>query len=334
MTFSLTTTPVLSRSEVFRDEPLRTDLAAQEAGWPKARLVVVDDQGRTPVSWDAAPEAGFSVGDANSWDVADGAGATLRTRATTGATPAEGAVLLGERDGVAYWAVRGKPDLVAGDDPSEWADLRMTGAVLDALGAGLFTTAVAVLNWHDNARFCSRDGSPTRVVNAGWARHCESGGHEEYPRTDPAVICLVHDGGSGDEARVLLARQPVWPEGRFTVLAGFVEAGESLEACVEREIHEEVGVDVTDVRYLGSQAWPFPRSIMVAFHAVADPGVPLVLADGEIAEAMWVTRAELRTALARGDWGGASAPGERLLLLPGKVSIARAMVDSWAAVDD
>jgi NAD+ diphosphatase len=334
MNFSLTTPPMLSRAEAFRDEPLRTDLARLEAGWPKARLVVVDGQGRTPISWDATPEAGFTVGDAGSWDVARGAGATLRTRATSGTTPTEGAVLLGERDGVAFWGVRGEPDLVAGDDPAEWADLRMTGAVLDALGAGLFTTAVAVLNWHDTARFCSRDGSPTRVGNAGWHRLCEAEGHDEYPRTDPAVICLVHDGGTGDDARVLLARQPIWPEGRFTVLAGFVEAGESLEACVEREIHEEVGVHVTDVHYLGSQAWPFPRSIMVAFHAVADPDVPLVPADGEIAEAMWVTRAELRHALARGDWSGEAAEGERLLLLPGTVSIARSMVDSWAAVQD
>jgi len=167
--------------------------------------------------------------------------------------------------------------LVAGDDPSGWADLRMTGTALDALGAGLFTTAVSVLNWHDAAQFCARDGSPTRVANAGWHRHCEANGHEEYPRTDPAVICLVHDGGD----RILLARQPSWPEGRFTVLAGFVEGGESLEACVEREIHEEVGVHVTDIRYLGSQAWPFPRSLMVAFHAVADR---------DIAERYWGRR--------------------------------------------
>ncbi|MCW2718640.1 MAG: diphosphatase [Pseudonocardiales bacterium] len=329
--FSLVTPPVLSRAAVFRDEALRTDVARQEAGWPKARLVVVDDQGRTPVSWDAAVGSGFAVADAGSWDVAHGAGATLKTRATTGATPTEGAVLLGEADGVAYWAIRGKPDLVAGDDPSDWADLRMTGTALDALGAGLFTTAVAVLNWHDAAQFCARDGSPTHVANAGWHRHCEANGHEEYPRTDPAVICLVHDGAEGDDAQVLLARQPVWPEGRFTVLAGFVEGGESLEACVQREIHEEVGVEVTDIRYLGSQAWPFPRSLMVGFHAVADPSEPVVPADGEIAEAMWVTRAELRLALERGDWSGKAEPGERLLLLPGKVSIARSMLESWAA---
>src|SRR6185295_293966 len=114
--------------------------------------------------------------------------------------------------------------------------------------------------------------------------------------TDPAVICLVHDGAD----RVLLARQPVWAPGRFSVLAGFVEAGESLEACVVREIREEVGVDVSEVSYLGSQAWPFPRSLMIGFHALADPAQPLVPADGEIAEAMWVTRDELRAALNHG----------------------------------
>jgi NAD+ diphosphatase len=325
MTFRLTRPPVLSRSEVFRHETLRTDLARQEAGWPTAQLVVVDDEGRTPVEWTDAPSDGFAVGDAGSWD--RGGRARLRTRPTEGDTPTEGAVLLGEHGGVAYWAIRGKPDI--GDDAADWADLRMAGAILDAMGAGLFVTAVAVLNWHDTARYCGRDGSPTRVDAAGWHRRCEAAGHEEYPRTDAAVICLVHDGGSGDTARVLLARQPIWPVGRFTVLAGFVEAGESLEGCVRREVHEEVGVHVRDIGYLGSQAWPFPRSLMLAFEAIADPDAPLTPADGEIAEAMWVTRADLRAALRAGDWSATEAP----LLLPGKVSIARSMLESWAAAE-
>jgi NAD+ diphosphatase len=326
--FRLIGPPILSRAAVHRDEPLRTDVARQLRGWPRARLVVVDAEGRTPVEWDGAgPPSG-------SWDVVDGSGARLRTIPTSGDAPPEGAVLLGEADDVAYWAVRGLADAVptgldgagtriaAAADHGDWVDLRTAGSALDALGAGLFTTAVAVLNWHDTAGFCSRDGSPTHPANAGWHRHCAAAGHEEYPRTDPAVICLVHDGAD----RVLLARQPVWPEGRFSVLAGFVEAGESLEACVLRELHEEVGVRVREIRYLGSQAWPFPRSLMVGFHALADPDTPLVPADGEIAEAMWVTRDELRSALSRGDWG-AEAP----LLLPGRVSIARSMLESWAA---
>ena len=229
---------------------------------------------------------------------------------TTGDVPPDDAVLLGEADGVAYWAVRDAGELVPGEDPVDRADLRTAGAALDALGAGLLTTAVAVLNWHDAAQFCGRDGSPTHPEAAGWHRVCEAHGHEDYPRTDPAVICLVHDGAD----RVLLARQPVWPEGRFSVLAGFVEAGESLEACVLREIHEEVGVPVRDIAYLGSQAWPFPRSLMVGFQAVADADAPLRPADGEIAEAMWVTRAELRAGPGGRRLGGrraiaAAAPG-------------------------
>ena len=324
--FPLTGPPVLSRSAVLRDEPLRVDVERQRKGWASAQLVVVDAQGRTPIVWDSEPHAPLEHVDAGRWDV--GGAARLDTRPTTGDGPPDDAVLLGEADGVAYWAVRGEPDPFGSgprDDPGSWADLRSTGAVLDALGAGLFTTAIAALNWHASARFCSRDGSPTRPAHAGWHRHCEANGHEEYPRTDPAVICLVHDGAD----RVLLARQPVWPEGRFSVLAGFVEAGESLEACVLREIHEEVGVHVRDVRYLGSQSWPFPRSLMVGFHAVADPDVPLVPADGEIAEAMWATRADLRHALAAGDWSGRD---DVPFLLPGRVSIARTMLESWAAL--
>jgi NAD+ diphosphatase len=325
MSFRLTDPPVLSRGVAARDEPLRLDADRQKAGWAGARVVVVDERGRTPVSWDAAPRGRFDEGDGASWDVATGAGATLRTKpaADVAAAPPEDAVLLGEAEGVAYWALRGAPDLVAGDDPSEWADLRTAGVELDALGAGLLTGAVAALNWHATARFCARDGSPTRPHNAGWARVCAAEGHEEYPRTDPAVICLVHDGAD----RVLLARQPVWPPGRFSVLAGFVEAGESLEACVVREIREEVGVDVSEVSYLGSQAWPFPRSLMIGFHALADPAQPVRPADGEIEEARWVTRADLRAAMDTGDWG--ADPGRTGVLLPGRISIARSMLDAW-----
>jgi NAD+ diphosphatase len=317
--FTLLGPPVLSRSAMLRDERLRYDVARQCAGWPAARLLVVDADGRVPIDWSGrAPEG--------PWGMDTDGTARLVTVPTTGDAPPEDAVLLGEADGTAYWAVREPGDLVPGEDPVVRADLRTAGAALDALGAGLLTTAVAVLNWNDAARFCGRDGSPMHPEAAGWHRVCAAHGHEHYPRTDPAVICLVHDGGTGGQARVLLGRQPVWPEGRFSVLAGFVEAGESLEACVLREIHEEVGAVVRDVAYLGSQAWPFPRSLMVGFQAVADADVPLRPAEGEIAEAMWVTRTELREALRGGDWAG-----EGTLRLPGSVSIARAMLDAWAA---
>ena len=136
----------------------------------------------------------------------------------------------------------------------------------------------------------------------------------------------MHDGAD----RVVLARQTVWPERMFSLLAGFVEAGESFETCVVREIAEEIGLSVRDVRYLGSQPWPFPRSLMVGFHAVADPDQEFSFNDGEIAEAHWFTRDEVRDALAAGDWGSAAASSSELLL-PGSVSIAREIIESWAA---
>ncbi|MFP5023217.1 NAD(+) diphosphatase [Pseudonocardia phyllosphaerae] len=332
--FALTEAPVLSRNALSRDENLRRDPGFVARTWPQARVVVVDDAGRTPVDWTVAPGRAFRETDAAAWDAAAGRGGTVRTRsgAEVAPEPPAEAVLLGESGGVPYWAVRGAASRTADgdvftDDQGDWADLRAAGAFLDELGAGLLTGAVATLNWHDRARFCAVDGTRTRAHDAGWARVCENG-HEEYPRTDPAIICLVHDGAD----RVLLARQPVWPVGRYSVLAGFVESGESLEACVHREIAEEVGIGVTDVRYLGSQAWPFPRSLMVGFHAVGDPELPLRPQEGEIADALWITRDELRTALARGDWGSDEpADGATVVMLPGKVSIARTMLESWAA---
>ena len=137
------------------------------------------------------------------------------------------------------------------------------------------------------------------------------------------MICLVHDGGD----RAVLARQAVWPERMFSLLAGFVEAGESFEVCVAREIREEIGLTVRDVRYLGSQPWPFPRSLMVGFHALGDPDEEFSFNDGEIAEAAWFTRDEVRAALEAGDWSSAS---ESKLLLPGSISIARVIIESWA----
>ncbi|MBX9922245.1 MAG: NAD(+) diphosphatase, partial [Mycolicibacterium frederiksbergense] len=130
--------------------------------------------------------------------------------------------------------------------------------------------------------------------------------------------------------RAVLARQTVWPDRLFSILAGFVEAGESFEACVVREIAEEVGLDVTDVQYLGSQPWPFPRSLMVGFHALGDPEQPFAFNDGEIVEAHWFTRAEIRDALESGDW---SSDSSSRLLLPGSISIAREIIESWAALD-
>ncbi|MEE2031241.1 NAD(+) diphosphatase [Rhodococcus chondri] len=295
--FSLSGTPLLSRTVVDRAEELRSDVEALRAGWAEARLLRVDHRGQVPVA-----DTELVLGDATD----------------LGPDPTPGAVFLGVRDGRHVWAVRVLAQTGA------VADLRRVGDRLGDADADLMVSAVALLNWHDHAGFSAVDGSPTEPTISGWSRISTATGHEEFPRTDPAIICLVHDGAD----RVLLARQPVWPERRFSVLAGFVEAGESLESCVAREIREEVGVDVREVHYLGSQPWPFPRSLMLGFAATADPDQPLDFRDGEIGEARWFERDEVRAALEVGDW---ASPGDAPLLLPGSISIARGMLEGWVA---
>lgn len=290
----MTEVPLLSRSVLDRAEELRSDTGALRAGWAEAAVLQIDHRGQARV---------------------DGAELVLVPARSLADAPIPGAVFLGRRDGRHLWAQR-VPALIG-----RVADLRTIGHRLDDSSAGLLTSAVAVLNWHAAAGFSAIDGTPTTPTTSGWSRH-SSTGHEEFPRTDPAVICLVHDGAD----RVLLARNGNWPERRFSVLAGFVEAGESLEACVAREIAEEVGVTVRDIRYLGSQPWPFPRSVMIGFSAVGDPDQPLVFSDGEIEEAHWFGRDQVREALALGDW---SSPEDTPLLVPGSVSIARGMLEAW-----
>ncbi|WP_458690229.1 NAD(+) diphosphatase [Nocardia tengchongensis] len=301
--FELTAVPVLSRTSLDRAEHLRSDEQALKEGWPQAKLLRMNKRGQVRI------EQG---------------GVVLDAALTLAPERAPEAVFLGVDGDIHLWAVR--DNTIEG----ELADLRAFGATLDLddFGTGLLATAIAVLNWHDKAVFSAVDGSPTTSANGGWSR-ISATGHEDFPRTDPAVICLIHDGGD----RVLLARQHTWPAGLFSLLAGFVEAGESLERCVEREIKEEVGVDVREIRYLGSQPWPFPRSLMLGFAAVGDPEQPLAFHDGEIAEAYWFTKAEVREALAAGAWGSPTGAtgGAAKLLLPGSISIARTIVESWAA---
>ncbi|MCW2686526.1 MAG: pyrophosphatase [Mycobacterium sp.] len=305
--FQLRNVPLLSRIGADRADALRTDIDAATAGWSEAALLRVDSR--------------------NQVLIADGR-VVLGAARRLADKPPENAVFLGRiEDGRHVWAVRGA--LEGPEDPhveTEVLDLRRAGPIFDDVSAQLVSSATALLNWHDNARFSPVDGSPTKPIRGGWARVNPVTGHEEFPRIDPAVICLVHDGGD----RAVLARQTVWPERLFSLLAGFVEAGESFEACVQREIAEEIGLTISDVRYLGSQPWPFPRSLMVGFHAIADPDQEFSFNDGEIAEAAWFTRAEVRAALEDGDW---SSTSEGRLLLPGSISIAREIIESWAAVD-
>ena len=303
--FQLRSIPLLSRVGADRADQVRTDVEAAAAGWAQAALLRVDSRNQVLVA---------------NGRVVLGAAIALADK------PPPNAVFLGRIEGGRHvWAVRGP--LEAPEDPhvqAEVADLRRAGDIFDNTSAQLVSSATALLNWHDSARFSPVDGSPTKPARGGWARINPLTGHEEFPRIDPAVICLVHDGGD----RAVLARQTVWPEQRFSLLAGFVEAGESFEVCVAREILEEIGLIVRDVRYLGSQPWPFPRSLMVGFHALSDPDQGFSFNDGEIAEAAWFTRDEVRAALDAGDW---SSPSESRLLLPASISIARQIIEAWAA---
>jgi NAD+ diphosphatase len=191
--------------------------------------------------------------------------------------------------------------------------LRDAGARMSQADAGLLAYATAIVGWHGSHGFCARCGHATDLAAAGHERRCPSCGATHHPRTDPVVIMLVHDGD-----RVLLGRQARWPEGRYSTLAGFVEPGESLEEAVAREVGEESGIAVTDIRYRSSQPWPFPASLMVGFHARYANGEPSVH-DGELEDVRWFSRQEVRDA----------ANGQSMLHLPPPVAIARRLIDEW-----
>ncbi|WP_136707928.1 NAD(+) diphosphatase [Agromyces sp. H66] len=200
-------------------------------------------------------------------------------------------------------------------EQARWASLRAAAPVLGDRDAGLFTEAVALANWHESSPFCPRCGSTTTVIQAGWARRCDREDTLLFPRTDPAVIVLVTD----DEDRVLLGSNALWEQNRFSLLAGFVEPGESLEAAVVREIGEEAGLVVDRVEYAASQPWPLPASLMIGFtaRAAANAAAADARPDGvEILELRWFTREELSGA--NPDIG-----------LPGGSSIARWMLERW-----
>lgn len=282
--------PLLSR--VAHDRAHLARLLPDPTGGRPVRVLVVDEQRAVPV--------------------AEADGGTRLIWSEHPALPA-GAVFLGEADGVPYAAVRGERSLsVDGRPVDRWAGLREVGAELGDLDAGLLAEAIAILEWHARNRFSPLTGAPTTIERAGWVQRDPTTGTEIFPRTDPAVIMLVHDGGD----RVVLGRQAVWPPGRFSVLAGFVEPGESAEAAVAREVGEEVGLRITDIRYVASQPWPFPQSLMLGFVARAEPGQEIRVDPTEIEEARWFTRDELR------------AP-HGLLAIPPSISIARHLLDGW-----
>jgi NAD+ diphosphatase len=306
----------LSRSTVDRATERRGDAAWIERTWadPGTRVLVVQD-GRS-----------LARDNGNEWEL---------LLIPSAQAPEGTRFLLGiDDDGVAYFGVSGE---LAGDttaargdgDPSkapgmkagERADngykpvfLRQVGALLSDRDAGLLTHAVAMANWHDSHTHCPRCGTPTVPAPAGHVTNCPNDGTEHFPRLDPAVIMLVID----TDDRCLLARNATWPERRMSVLAGFVEPGESIEHAVAREVFEETSIRVGQIRYLGSQPWPMPRSLMLGFQSVAPGGQEIVVDEEEIAEARWFTRAELRAAIDSGE-----------LSIAPTSSIARRLIEYW-----
>lgn len=194
-----------------------------------------------------------------------------------------------------------------------WETLRTTGHLLPALEAELLTYAAAVTAWHASSTFCSGCGGATEPHSSGWDRRCTQCGASHYPRTDPAVITAVTD----TEDRLLLGSAHRWDSSRFSTFAGFAEAGESLEDAVVREVMEEAGVAVESVEYIGSQAWPFPRSLMVGFVAhISDAAA--TADDEEIREVRWFTRQELHDDVTSG-----------AVTLPPRSAVSHALITHW-----
>jgi NAD+ diphosphatase len=236
----------------------------------------------------------------------------------TGAEP----TLLGEQQGLLYVGL----DCSFLETPEHapalagcghFVDLRSVGPLLPGPTAALLATARAYAQWHGRHRFCGLCGAPTRSSEAGHQRRCtdERCGAAHFPRTDPAVIMLIHDGGE----RCILGRQKIWPPGMHSVLAGFVEPGESLEEAVAREVKEEVGLDVAQVTYHSSQPWPFPSSIMLGFWAAAVQD-RLSVDPHELESARWYSRQEML-----------ASPEDETFKLPRRDSIARRLIEDWLA---
>jgi NAD+ diphosphatase len=213
--------------------------------------------------------------------------------------------LLGLLNGSPIFAVEEPAD-------GEMHDLREVGFQLTDNELDIAATAAALTHWHRLEPYCPRCGGDTLVINGGIARHCRACGLDHFPRTDPAVIVAVID----DQDRLLLGGKPAWGN-RVSVLAGFVETGESLEQTIHREIGEEVDISLSEVHYFGSQPWPFPRSLMLAFFARAIDTDINIDAD-EIGYADWYTRDQLTAKLEAGE-----------LALPGRSSIASRMIQAW-----
>jgi NAD+ diphosphatase len=285
----------LSRAVVDRSAHLRADAAWLALAWADPRTRVLPVQHGRALCQVADGYARLTF--VSPADAPDGVSFLLGTDAA----------------GLAYFGVAGPPP--EPDEPDvRAAHLREVGPLLSDRDAGLMTHAVALANWHETFTHCPRCGAATNPVSSGHARKCPVDDSEHFPRVDPAMIVLVTDPAD----RCLLARNVLWPPRRVSILAGFVEAGESAEQAVAREVHEETGIVVGVVRYLGSQPWPMPQSLMLGFRAEADGEQQIRVDDEEIAEAHWYSREDLARAIDTGE-----------LLLPPPVSIAHHIIQTW-----
>ena len=266
--------------------------------WPNARVVLLDDDGRA---------------------LADDQQRLLAPTGTDLGGMPGGHVFLGKRGDTAWFAAHAAA--TAFQAPAR-VDLRSAALAWPGFDSTVFAQARAVLHWHARHRHCGTCGGEVAFVRAGWLGRCDRCGAEHYPRTDQAIIAAVTDG-----ERLLLGRQRSWAPRRWSVLAGFVEPGESLEQTVVREVFEESGVRVRSARYLGSQPWPFPGALMLGFMATAEPDTPVV--GDELEDARWFDADAIRAGLAR-DWRHAEAEGEGIVL-SAPISIARWLVEQWLA---
>ena len=289
-------------SQIDRAGELRTNQSTLDGLWQRAKILHIAD-GRI-----AAHDEKLTLASA----------AEISTIAASGKFTEGSRYFLGldltDRSPYFVWDTQWVGD-VADEVRSEgFTTLREIGAQLSPVESELALHATALSNWHRAHPRCPRCGGPTRVDLGGAARYCDADQSQHHPRTDSAVIVLIKDRAD----RILLGHQPVWPEGRFSTFAGFLEPGETFEQCVSREVFEESHINVSEIKYLGSQPWPFPASIMIAFEAVTD-NPEAAQGDGEeITEVKWFSRAELKAAAADGS-----------LLLPPTISVARKMIEGW-----